>query len=272
LEVIGRSCVFSGPLKTEQEDKALTDFAEKYALIVGVDRFQNKEWDLISADKEMTSLKRYLVNDAKFPRKNIKMLSGKNATCPNVLGSLKWLGEHSHEGDLVVVYVLTRGILLDKEHRKSALAFSDTTNDVGGTGIDMLSFVPSVLREIRSKGVVVVVNSDYSGFVRWGVMPKPSHDLLPPGHTLVIISSTDMYGTSAESKALGSTVFGYEFINALKCFGATNGIGSIAGSLTAKVMHEAEELDAKQSQTISSFGAVSPKGALDVVIGAKSKQ
>lgn len=105
-------------------------YDRKFAVVIGVDRFAQSEWDLKYARKDADDFASYLDSDARFARAHVKVVTG-DVTLQRTANALNWLASSCSESDLALVYLRTRGTfpeLSPDGHAYFALSDSNSRN------------------------------------------------------------------------------------------------------------------------------------------------
>jgi uncharacterized caspase-like protein len=195
-------------------DQPHANFQNKWAVIVGINKFQDKSWNLRYGEKDATDFKNYLVRESKFSVENVRVLTGKNATQANVSELLfSWLPSVVKPQDLVLIYIRSRGTLPSLDcNRLTYISVSDTDPDhLSDTALEMTAFPRHVLDKVHGAATIIIADADFSGvMVRTTGMSfpgGPSQELLPSGCPFQIICSASRNEISWESKACRNSVF-----------------------------------------------------------------
>ncbi|WP_394754598.1 caspase domain-containing protein [Crenothrix sp.] len=119
LTVVGASSLDISPVTPRdlQEIKMIKPYTasqlsgkngNKFALLVGISKFQNKISSIETAVKDVESINTALINSG-FNEKNITLLTDKQATKANIINAIKELEDKVTPDDSVVVYISTHG-------------------------------------------------------------------------------------------------------------------------------------------------------------------
>src|SRR5437870_10260519 len=91
--------------------KASRPIADKWALVIGISRFEDPSLRLKYAAKDAMDFYDFLINQAHFSADHVKLLIDEDATRERVLDELgdKWLPRVALPDDLVLIYVSSHG-------------------------------------------------------------------------------------------------------------------------------------------------------------------
>ncbi|MDD2723882.1 MAG: caspase family protein [Methylovulum sp.] len=120
LTVVGTSSMDISPVTPRdlQEIKLVKSYVpqqnlsgkgEKYALLVGVSKFQNGIGGIQTAVKDIESIKDALKKSSGFKEENITLIKDERATKNNILNALRELKNKASPNDSVVFYISTHG-------------------------------------------------------------------------------------------------------------------------------------------------------------------
>jgi len=226
-------------------------FADKWAIVIGVDKFSDPTWNLKYAANDAIEFQQYLLSDGHFAADHVRLLTGRKATRDAILQAIDWLGRNAQSDDLALVFVRTRGTLprLDSSG-ESYLAAADTTADsLAVTGFDQDSFQKVLLERIHSKDIFLIVDADFSGQMlrprSFEYMQGPLVSLLPAGHLYALLCSSGSNEISWESKHDQHGVFTHCLVTAFTAAGARAGF---VGVQFGKAMTEQVEKERSRPQ------------------------
>lgn len=96
------------PISTDPKNRPIKD---KWALVVGISKFQKPSLNLKFPDKDAQDFAKFLVEKCNFAPDHVKMLTNEQATRAAILNNLgdKWLPRVVRPDDLVVLYFSTHG-------------------------------------------------------------------------------------------------------------------------------------------------------------------
>jgi hypothetical protein len=81
----------------------------KKALVVGIDKYRNPEWNLQGCTMDAAVMSGVLQDHYGFPRENIRMVLDDRATKSNLLERLDWLVRGAQPGDILVFFYAGHG-------------------------------------------------------------------------------------------------------------------------------------------------------------------
>ncbi len=235
--------------------------ADRWAVIIGISKYQDQNIPSTFCANDAKALYEVLVGKAGFiPDKNIKLLLNEEATRENIEETMEgWLAQKAKESDLVIISYGGHGFpLLDADGDEKARDPDDQYDEYLSTYNMSLEnptrAIPDdifgyMLRKIRSKKVLIFINSCYSG----GAAQSLS---LPIGGALAatpeeigqgVVSDLERDGTFILSASKddepawqsyklrdgeGGTVFGHYLVEALD--GGADAEGNIDGKVTIR--------------------------------------
>jgi uncharacterized caspase-like protein len=247
-------------------------FADKWAVVIGVDKFQDASWNLQYAVKDAEDFSDYLIKQANFEPHHVKLLTGKNATRRTISKTLReWLGSAAGPNDLAIIYFRSRGSFANLNPAgRNYLAASDTAADgVASTGIEMDEFPKLMLESVRARAVIMIIDADFSGLMThaksigggYGSLPP---GLVPNGHTFEILCSARANEISWESKDYHNSVFTRHLIDALVKQGSKAVLPGAADAVREEVGREVRRAR-NRTESVSTLGEGGP---LNVQIAA----
>ena len=260
LETLARKSTASG----EQESEAVTDGGEdsngpiedKYALVVGVSKFQNPKYDLKYPSKDAQDLANYLTTEANFAKDHVKVLVDEQATKERVLGEIgdKWLPRVAHPNDLVVIFLSSHGSpsQMDEEGLNYLVLYNTDPDSLFATGLPLQELAAAIKRRVHARRVVLIIDACHSGaanpakgLTRVGNFDSKS---LALGTGQLVICSSAPNEVSWESKRYQNGVFTHQLIEGLRSGGAKATLGSAFQKMKASVIDEVLA-DRKELQT-----------------------
>ena len=82
---------------------------KKKALVVGIDKYFNPEWNLQGCTLDAAVMSGILQDHYDFPRDNIRLLLNERSTKANILDRLEWLVKDATAGDVLVFFYAGHG-------------------------------------------------------------------------------------------------------------------------------------------------------------------
>ena len=155
-----------GPALVASKPEAST--GEKYAVIVGVSRYQNSGAGLENlryADRDATAFRDFLLSPAGggFKAQNIRFLVNEDATSENVRSALFTFLTKPRPEDAVVLYFAGHGAPDPNDRRNLYLLTHDTRpTDMGGSAFPMWQLQDVFSRILKAKRVITFTDSCHS--------------------------------------------------------------------------------------------------------------
>lgn len=220
---------------------------DKWALIVGVSKFNDGRINLKYAAKDAQDFANFLIKEENFAPDHVLLLTDEQATRKNILEALgsKWLPRLAYPGDLVVLYFSTHGSPSEAdEGGVNYLITHDTEiDDLYATGIPMQDLSRMIKGRVHADRVVIFLDACHSGattadgkgIVRVG---NVNADDIAQGTGQLVISSSAPNERSWESKDESNGVFTKHLITALKKNGTSTKLGSAFSELKENVQAE----------------------------------
>jgi len=233
--------------QSENPTSAASPVADKWALIVGISKFNDEKINLKFAAKDATDFADFLIKHENFAPDHVLLLTDDKATRKNILESLgsKWLPRLAMPSDLVVLYFSTHGSPSDiDEGGVNYLIAHDTELDnLYATGIPMQDLVHMIKGRVHSDRIVIFLDACHSGATTAdgkGIVrvSNVDADAVVQGTGQLVISSSAPNERSWESKNDSNGVFTKHLINALSKNGAATTLGSAFGELKQEVQAE----------------------------------
>lgn len=141
--------------------------ADKWALVIGISKFQHPDYNLKYAAKDAQDFYNYLVNEAGFKRDHVVLLLNENATRENIMRAFgsRFLPAVCEPDDLVVVFVSTHGTpsRFDPGHKNYIVAYNTDKDDPYVTGVDMDEINRRLKEGVKSDRALIVMDTCYSG-------------------------------------------------------------------------------------------------------------
>lgn len=135
---------------------------DKWALLVGISKFQNPSLNLKYADKDAQDFKDYLVTDGHFSPDHVKLLLNENASREEILKTLgdSWLPRVVLPRDLVVIYMSTHGSpsSFDVKGVNYLLAHDTKVDSLYATGIAIQDLVRIIKGRINTDRIVMILD------------------------------------------------------------------------------------------------------------------
>jgi uncharacterized caspase-like protein len=232
--------------KQPSKDRPVKD---KWALVVGISKFQKPELNLKCAATDARDFGDFLVKKCNFAADHVHVVTDEEATRARILNELgdKWLPRVVRPDDLVVVYVSTHGSPSDVDlGGVNYLVTWDTDPEsLYASGLPMQDLMRLIKGRIRSDRVMIVLDACYSGNVN--PQGKGIHrggnlnvDEIVQGTGQLVISSSEASQMSWESKSGGNSVFTKHLMEALRTNGDKTKLGEAFRALKERVEDEVQ--------------------------------
>lgn len=222
---------------------------DKWALVIGISKFQKPELDLKCAATDARDFGNFLVKECNFAADHVHVLTDAQATRAQVLNELgdKWLPRVVRPDDLVVVYVSTHGSPSDVDLGgiNYLLTWDTDPDSLYASGLPMQDLMRLIKGRLRSDRVMIVLDACYSGNVN--PQGKGLHrggnldiDDVVQGTGQLVISSSESNQISWESKTGANSVFTKHLMAALRSNGAKTKLGDAFKTLKESVEDEVQ--------------------------------
>lgn len=171
VSVLMVSAVASPARAAEQSDSAI---GQKWALVVGVSKFQNPEINLRYADKDANDFSQFLTDQVGFEKDHVKVLTNENATLKSLLSNLgsTWLPHMAEPNDLVVIFISTHGSPGEADNNKAnynyLLTYDSEPENLFATAMDMQDLVDIISKRINSDRIILILDACHSGALATG--------------------------------------------------------------------------------------------------------
>ncbi len=213
------------PPQTLPADKASAPVKDKWALVIGISKFQRSQYDLKFAAKDAQDFYNFLTTESSFRPDHIKLLLNEQATRANIMSAFgsKWLPCVTEPGDLVVVFISTHGTPagFDSGGRNYIVAWDTDADDPYPTAVDMDEIYRRIRQGVKTDRALIILDTCFSGNAMpdgKGLGRYSNFDVgavqLGQGH--LVISSSSANERSWESKRYANGVFTRSLIQALR--------------------------------------------------------
>jgi len=201
-----------------------TPIDDKWALVVGVSKFETPGIDLNYPAKDAKDFRDYLINEANFRPDHVKLLVNEEATKERVMTELgdKWLPKRAHPRDLVVLYVSTHGSpsSLDGGGVNYLVMHNTDPQRLYATGLAVQDVANALKSRVHAMRSVLIMDACHSGSAdavkglkRDG---NVNLDAIPVGSGQMVICSSKPEQVSWESKRYDNGVFTAQLLKALR--------------------------------------------------------
>jgi hypothetical protein len=228
---------------------------DKWALIVGVSKFQRAEANLKFAAKDASDFRDFLVNEAHFAPDHVKLIVDENATKERVLAEIgdKWLPRLARPNDLVVIFISTHGSQssLDLEGINYLVMHNTDPDSLYATGLPLQELASAIKQRVHARRVVLIIDACHSGAANptKGLTRQPRNidsAALSAGSGQLVICSSQPTEVSWESKRYPNSVFTGRLIEALRAGSGklplTNAFSGMKEAVTSEVLSDRKEL------------------------------
>jgi len=216
-------------LSTTRGIKPAGPVHEKWALVIGIGKFQDKN----------------------IPQLHVSVLTDLQATTRNIREKLNWLARSAQPDDLVVIFIAAHGssrdldtsgvnyiITADTEISPKTGADRDRTSDTDkyvdhdalfATALPMVDIANTVASRVRAQRVAVFLDTCFSGAaagsggtknvsaaMNFKPVSTPTLDRMREGAGRVILAASEANQESLESSALGHGYFTYYVLQGLQ--------------------------------------------------------
>lgn len=208
--------------------KSDSPIKDKWALVIGISKFANPQYNLKYAAKDARDFYNYLITDAHFQKDHVLLLLDEQATKINILNAFgdKWLPNLCQEGDLAVVYVSTHGTLAEKDRgsQNYIVTYDTDATSLFATGVNMDELYGQIKERIKTDRALIVMDTCYSG----GGVPGSkglgdaanfSASDIAQGCGHLVITSSSPSERSWESKSRPNGIFTSHLLDALRAYG-----------------------------------------------------
>jgi tetratricopeptide (TPR) repeat protein len=202
-----------------------TPVKDKWALVIGISKFANPQYNLKYAAKDAQDFYNYLVTEGNFKKDHVLLLLNENATRRNIMAAFgdKFLPAVCVDGDLVTIYISTHGTPASKDRgkRNYIIAYDTEAESLYETGVDMDELYRRVKEGVLTNRALIVMDTCYSGA---GVPGARGLDevgnfdakALAQGSGHLVMTSSSPSQRSWESKVTENGVFTKYLIQNLK--------------------------------------------------------
>lgn len=229
--------------------------SDKWALVVGISKFQDPQWNLLYADKDARDFAKFLTDECNFAPDHVKLLTNNEATRTGILTELgsRWLPANAKPGDLVVIYFATHGTNAkqDVAHKNFLVAHDTDPTNPFVTGIEIQDLARTIKRRIEAERVLIVLDTCHAGVAEAGAKalpgaaPKFDFKDLVQGTGQLIVASSAANQSAHDSLRYKNGVFTKHFIQGLR----THSKFADAFAYTCKQVEDETVSDFAQRQT-----------------------
>lgn len=233
--------------KVNVEKPANRPVKDKWALVIGISKFQDPKINLKYPSKDAKDFYNYLVGDGQFAKNHVILLTDEKATRANILSVIgdTWLPRVANPDDLVVIYISSHGSPADMDvGGVNYLVAHDTNSEcLYATGIPLQDLMRIIKRRVHCDRVVMILDACHSG-----AASADSKDLYRTGNVdasrmvagtgQLVIASSKPDQVSWEGKSYENGVFTRHLIDSLKLKGNQTKLGQAFDDMKDKVQQE----------------------------------
>lgn len=240
----GSTRITSMPTDLVAAPKPARPVKDKWALIVGISKFQDSQINLKYAAKDAIDFRQFLISEEGFVPDHIKLLTDKEATRDNIIANLgeKWLGRLANPDDLVVVYVSSHGSTTKEDVGVNFLVAYDTNkSSLIGSGIPMQWLTKIIHEQVHADRILLVLDVCHSGSATGGKgIARDGFDIdkVPVGTGQAVLCSSLADQLSWESKKYQNSVFTRYLIEAFRSKGKQTRLDDAFQFLRDRVQQE----------------------------------
>lgn len=220
---------------------------DKWAVIIGISKFQDEKLNLNYPAKDATDFYNYLVKEANFAPDHVKLLTNEQATRGRILSEIgdKWLPRVANPDDLVLIYFSSHGSASDMDIGgvNYLLAYDSQVDSLYASGLPMQDLTRIIKGRVHSDRVVLVLDACHSGAAEAGtkgLFRKGNLDAeeVAQGTGQLVISSSSPSQVSWESKNYQNSVFTKCLIDSLRKKGNATTLGEAFANLKETVQEQ----------------------------------
>lgn len=225
---------------------------DKWALVIGVSKFQDSSLDLKYPAKDAKDFCDFLIEKANFAPDHVKLLVDSQATRSRILTEIgdSWLPRLAKPNDLVVIYFSSHGSpsQMDLEGMNYVIAHDTSRNALFGTGISLQDLSSIIQSRVHCDRIVLILDACHSGAAKTksdgkGLVRQGNFDIgqIPMGKGMMIICSSEPSQLSWESKKYENGVFTRKLIDGLSTRGQYTKLPEAFAALKTGVQTEVLE-------------------------------
>jgi hypothetical protein len=250
---------------------------EKWALVVGISRFQDKQLGRLNfASKDAKDFAAVLVDPSvgRFKPSNVHSLTDGEVTTRQLKQEFNWLARSAKDpNDLVVIFLSSHGTARNKDTAEiNYIATSDTEiepeDNLFATAMPMVDVSDIVRSRIKAQRTVILLDTCHSGAAAANAArtdfsaSADALDRIRQGVGRAIVTSSSPDEKSYEGQPYSNGYFTHFLLEELRKNGGQESIDQIYGSLKQNVSRAASSIQRKQNPifTHSEHGA-------EIVIG-----
>ena len=148
------------------EKENVTKIGEKWAIIIGISKYQESHLNLEYADRDAQDFYDILIQPKEgfFKAKNIIKLINEDASSRKINKALKQFLKNPDTDDLVLIYFACHGAYdPDRPKNTYLLPYDTELDDIAGTGVEMSEIDNSIKKNLLAKKTIVIADACHSG-------------------------------------------------------------------------------------------------------------
>jgi len=215
----------ASPVNETQSEPINRPVKDKWALVVGISKFENEKINLKTPAKDAEEFFNYLVKEGKFAPDHVVLLTDEKATRANILSMIgdRWLPRVAAPDDLVIIYISSHGSPADLDvGGMNYIVAHDTNVDcLYATGIPLQDLMRTIKGRVHSDRVVIILDACHSGAASAdakGLFRSGNVDAaaVATGTGQLVIASSQPNQASWEGKNYANGVFTHYLIESLR--------------------------------------------------------
>jgi len=223
-----------------------TPITDKWALVVGISKFNRSNLNLKYAAKDADDFKQFLVDKCHFAPDHILSLENEKATKDNIMEVLgdSWLPRVAIESDLVVIFFSSHGSPSDMDVAGVNYVVAHDTNPdkLFTTGISIQNLANTIKERVKAKRVLIILDACHSGGASSskGLIRTANVDAaqIAQGTGHAVICSSAKSESSWESKNYKNGVFTHTLIESFQTNGSNTKLSEAFGKLKTGVQSQ----------------------------------
>jgi hypothetical protein len=251
---------------------------EKWALVVGISKFQDKHLPRLNfASKDAKDFAALLLdpNVGRFKAANVHALDEGQVTARQLKMELNWLARSAQPNDLVVIFLSSHGTPRNRDTAEvNYVATSETETEpednLFATAVPMVDISDIVRTRIKAQQTVILLDTCHSGaatrdggVVKDSAASEKTLDRIRQGAGRAIVTSSSAEEQSYEGKPFDNGYFTHFLIAALRKNKGRDSVEQVYESLKQNVSTAAASIKRKQTPVLSKS-----EGGEQIVIGA----
>jgi uncharacterized caspase-like protein len=251
---------------------------EKWALVVGISKFQDKHLPRLNfASKDAKDFAALLLdpNVGRFKAANVHALDEGQVTARQLKMELNWLARSAQPNDLVVIFLSSHGTPRNRDTAEvNYVATSETETEpednLFATAVPMVDISDIVRTRIKAQRTVILLDTCHSGaatrdaaVVKDSAASEKALDRIRQGAGRAIVTSSSAEEQSYEGKPFDNGYFTHFLIAALRKNKGRDSLEQVYASLKQNVSTAAASIKRKQTPVLSKS-----EGGEQIVIGA----